>query len=108
MLDDGICTICDVQWDETSIPKKRTLKPKLLPLCFEERTVGVTRFYEAGRNGQRIDRMIRIWRQKVSTRDICVIDGTEYYIRQVQATLDDNGMPVTDLALEEYGNAGQG
>lgn len=104
MLDSGICTICKVVWDEKSVPKGRTLEPVFLPLVFEDRTVGVTRYYEAGRNGERIDRVIRIWRQSVSIRDVCVIGGMEYHIRQVQNTTDSDGQLTTDLALEEYPN----
>lgn len=102
MLDSGICTISAVKWDETSIPKTRTLEQKL-KLCFEERTVGVTRNYEAARNGRHADRLIRVWRTTVRIRvnDICEIDGVQYHVIQVQYTTDADGLMVTDLTLEE-------
>ncbi len=102
MLDSGICTICAAAWDETSISKKRTLEQKA-KLCFEERTVGVTRNYEAARNGRHADRLIRIWRTSVRIRvnDICEIGGVQYHIIQVQYTTDADGLLVTDLTLEE-------
>ena len=61
MLDSGLCKICSVEWDDTKIPKTRILVTKV-ETCFEERTVGINRNYEAARNGQHADRLIRIWR----------------------------------------------
>ncbi len=102
MLDSGLCTICEVIWDDAKIKKTRELKPKIT-VCFEERTVGITRNYEAARNGRHADRLIRIWRtkDKVRTNDICLIDGQEHHIIQVQYTTDADGLLVTDLTLEE-------
>ena len=55
MLDSGLCKICSAEWDDTKIPKTRILVAKV-ETCFEERTVGITRNYEAARNGQHADR----------------------------------------------------
>lgn len=101
MHDAGICTICTVEWDETTIPKSRELL-EVAQVAFEERTVGIERYYEAAKNGHKVDRLIRIWRRVVSTRQVCVIGEIEYHIEQVQYTTDADGLLVTDLALEEY------
>lgn len=102
MLDSGICVICSVKWDDSKIPKTRSLVPKV-SCCFEERTVGITRNYEAAKNGRHADRLIRIWRAKerIRTNDICLIDDVEHHIIQVQYTINDDGLLVTDLTLEE-------
>lgn len=103
MLDSGVCTIYDAHWDESGVAKTRQLTEKLTGF-YEERTVGFARHFEAGRNGERVDKLIRIWRAQVSTQDACVIDGVEYRIRQVQQKKDEDGLLVTDLSLEEYGD----
>ena len=103
MLDAGVCTICGVSWDESGVTKTRQLTTKVKGF-YEERTVGFARHFEAGRNGQRVDKLIRIWRAPVNTRDICMIHGVEYAIRQVQHKKDEDGLLVTDLSLEEYGD----
>lgn len=102
MLDSGLCKICSVEWDDTKILKARILVTKV-ETCFEERTVGINRNYEAARNGQHADRLIRIWRtpEKIKVNDICLIDGVEHHVIQVQYTTDGNGLLVTDLTLEE-------
>lgn len=99
LFDSGLCKICSVSWDEASIPKKRILTEKAT-LPFGDRTVGVTRFNEAARNDARIDRLIRFHRYPVSPKDVCVIEGTEYKIYQVQLTTDEDGILTTDLTLE--------
>ena len=104
MLDSGVCRFYSVEWDESKTKKRRTLR-HMADAFFGERTVGVTRHYEAARNDERVDRLIRVWRMPVSTREICVIDGLEYLIRQVQPTTDKDGLLVTDLALEENRDA---
>ena len=103
MFDSGICDIYTVEWDERTIPKtcRRTL---CHTLQFGDRTVGMTRQYEAGRNDQRVDRLIRIWRTPVTTQQICAIDGVDYIIRQIQNKTDDDGLYVTELALEVNGD----
>lgn len=100
MLDAGVCVIFSVDWDETGPTKTLRLTEKTRGF-FEERTVGFSRHFEAGRNGQRVDRLIRIWRTAVSTRDLCRIDGVTYDILQVQPKTDEEGMLVTDLTLQE-------
>ena len=105
MHDAGVCALYETKFDEAGVvTPKRTLH-LLGEHYFEERTVGITRHYAAAKNGERVDRLIRIWRTPVSARCICSIDGVEYNIRQVQPTTNQDGLMVTDLALEMAGEA---
>lgn len=67
--------------------KGRTVGAKKISLRYEEQSVGVRRFYEAGAlNGNRIDRMIKVPHNKLVNRlDIAVaIDGRQYRIERIQ------------------------
>ena len=47
---------------------------------------------------------VRIWRDRdVLTSDMCGIGENQYRILQVQHTLDEDGLQVTDLSLERVG-----
>ncbi len=62
------------------------------------------RGYAAAKAGQRIDRMVRIWRDHtiaLSVRDICLADGIYYLIRKITPTTDEDGLLVIDLDLED-------
>jgi hypothetical protein len=68
---------------------------------YEERTVGITRFYAALKTDVKLEMLIRIWRDKsIDTSMICKIDDTQYRIVQVQHVLNEDGLEVTDLSLE--------
>ena len=75
---------------------------------YQDRTVGVTRYYTAQQNGDRVDAVVRVMRTyEVSPAEDRVIlqpythqDGSAYRITQKQDVLDENGLPVTDLTLE--------
>jgi hypothetical protein len=84
------------------IPKWRL--DYLAAFWYEERTVGVTRYSAALKTEVRIDMMIRIWRDKsITTAHICKIDDVQYRIYQVQHSLNEDGLEVTDLSLERLG-----
>ena len=73
---------------------------------YEERTVGITRFYAALKTDVKLEMLIRIWRDKsIDTSQICKIDDTQYRIVQVQHLLNEDGLEVTDLSLERLGKA---
>jgi SPP1 family predicted phage head-tail adaptor len=80
-------------------------------LRYEERTVGIQRFYTAMQNKIRIDMLLRCPRiRNIATQDIAIpIDGKQYEIKQVQYPPDVEP-PVMDLSLErlvhEYDIAG--
>lgn len=68
---------------------------------YEERTVGVTRYYAAQGANNRVDALVRIWRlDTVQTNDYAVLeDGNQYRIDFIQHTLDEDGLAVSDLTL---------
>ena len=103
MMDSGILEIFSV-----SNAAPRGHHPVSLALSkgreyYENRVVGATRFYSARQANVNVELVARIWRREdVSTQDIARIVGERgfFKIRQVQQTLDDDGLPVTDLSLE--------
>ena len=71
---------------------------------FEDRMISYSRQYAAMGADQQIDRIIRIWRTPVRIGDVAVVTdryetGVQYRINNVQPTLDDDGLEVTDLTL---------
>ena len=75
---------------------------------YEDRTVGIQRYYTAMQHDSRVDAMVRVQRtyelQPASDRIVLSPysheDGSAYRIIQLQQVLDDDGLPVTDLTLE--------
>lgn len=68
-------------------------------LRYEERTVGVTRHYEALRAGDRVDLVLRCQRVPASALEIAIPnDGRQYQITQIQHPRDVEP-PSMDLAL---------
>lgn len=72
------------------------------PFLFSEDTLGITRFYEALRADQQIERVVKIYRDdRISINQIAVMeDDTQYQIRMVQAAKDDDGIDIQKLSLE--------
>lgn len=99
--DSGYVEIFEVKRDETSSTRKKAnLIPKAAQ-CFEERSVGVTRFYQAAQVSQQIDRVAEIWRDdSITARDVARIGSQYFLIRQVTHHTDEDGLLVTRLALE--------
>lgn len=101
MLDSGLVEILEVENESMrgAYPVKKTsLK---FEECFEERTVGMSRFYAARQANVTVDRVIRIWRREdVSTQDVARIGAELFDIRQVQHVFDKDELAVTDLTLE--------
>ncbi len=68
--------------------KGRTVGKKKASLRYEDKSVGVRRFYEAGAiSGNRIDRLIKVPRTNLIDRlDIVVVenDGRQYRIERIQ------------------------
>lgn len=100
-FNDGVCGIYRV--DNIAEPgdkPKDGLVPKLPYLRYQERVVGVKRFYAAAQANAKIDRVIRIARQRlVSNQDCVILSDGQYHIRQVQHK-NDTQPPCTDLTLE--------
>lgn len=109
MKDAGICTICNLSNDaeQGNMPKEK-LEPKDSSF-FEERTVGYNRQYAAMGANERIDMLIRIWRDATIHIGMYAVlteyegqeneKGDQYRIINVQHLLDDDGLKVTDLTL---------
>lgn len=100
-FNDGICGIF---WLEniagTGNKPKEIIKIKLSNVPYERRKVGVTRYYTAKQAGVKADNMLRIpYCTEVSTQDICVVNGVQNGIKQVQHNYD-TLPPSTDLTLE--------
>lgn len=108
--DAGMAVIYRVEGDESSPPPVSTKLVKKAWQPFGEMTVGVTRFYTAAAAGKTVSRLIELWRDdSISTRDICRIGERFYNIQQVVPAVDDDGMLVTRLTLEETdGSAWEG
>ena len=105
ILDSGVLTIYAVSSTEgTAPPPVKWSLSKKRTAVFGDRVVGATRYYAAAKAGQRIDRMVRIWRDHtipLSVRDICLVDDLYYAIRKITPTTDEDGLLVTDLDLED-------
>lgn len=68
---------------------------------YGSRVIGYNRQYAALGADQRIDELVRIWRNnQVRANNYAVLeDGLQYRINFVQHLLDDDGLEVTDLTL---------
>jgi hypothetical protein len=102
-FNDGVVSIYSVDnIGESGNMAKEGLKipPKVEALRFEERIVGMGRFWSAKQYQIKIDRMIRVPRiQSVSSQDVAVLVDGQYEIKQVQYPPD--VLPLSmDLSLE--------
>lgn len=96
LLDSGVCTVYEL----LEVSGSYRLKEKSRH-CYGELTVGYGRHYEARRSNESVDRCLRIWRDTaITSMDICETGGRRYRIRQIQPRVDEDGLQVTDLALE--------
>lgn len=77
---------------------KQGLKPKH-SARFEERVVGMARYWTAKQASATIDRLVRCYRvESVSTHDIAVVNGEQYDIKQIQYPPDLSALCM-DLSL---------
>ena len=101
MMDSGTCRIYTV----TDAAKNGEMPNPTLheygdyEWAFEDRMISYSRQYAAMGVDQQIDRIIRIWRTPVRIGDVVVIGDEQYRIDNVQPTLDDDSLQVTDLTL---------
>lgn len=108
MLDSGVLEI----WRGSNVAPAGSMPvmkyAQIFESQYEDRTVGVTRWYAAKRNGDRADYLVRINRNYgisaasdlVVLRPFSHLDGDAYKIDQIQQVLDDDGIWMTDLMLE--------
>lgn len=105
-FDDGLIKIYDV----TNSAQPGEFPIKLLEnpesYYFHEESIGITRYYEALKAGQVIERVISIPSPAtVSINQIVVFEeGDQYQIRMVQPERDDLGLKVIKLSLERNGD----
>nr|WP_315021837.1 hypothetical protein [uncultured Aminipila sp.] len=105
-FNDGNVSIYEVI--DVAQPGRKTVKKLRFKntLNYENRTVGVTRFYTAMQSNVKIAYLIRCpFISGVSTNDVAVLqDGCQYDIKQAQKPTDVE-ISVMDLTLERIGNA---
>ena len=82
---------------------------QLLGAYYQDRTIGVQRWYTAQQHGDRPDFLVRVprtWELSAATDRVILEpfgwqdNGGAYQMLQIQQVLDDNGLPATDLTLE--------
>lgn len=88
-LNDGICAVYTVENDsgEGDTPTEKLIEK--YRLRFRWHTVGMSRFYEAMQNQVKISNAVDIpLRTDINPQDVCIIDGRQYRIEQVQQRRD--------------------
>ena len=103
-FNDGVVNIYTV--DDIATPGNKPkdglkLPPKYEALHYEERIVGMGRFWTAKQDHVQIDRLIRVPRlENISSQDVAIpVDGKQYEIKQIQY-VPDVEPPSMDLSLE--------
>ena len=101
MMDSGTCRIYTVTdaAENGEMPAPTLHEYGDYEWAFEDRMISYSRQYAAMGVDQQIDRIIRIWRTPVRIGDVVVIGDEQYRIDNVQPTLDDDSLQVTDLTL---------
>lgn len=101
MMDSGTCRIYTVTdaAENGEMPAPTLHEYGDYEWSFEDRMISYSRQYAAMGVDQQIDRIIRIWRTPVRIGDVVVIGDEQYRIDNVQPTLDDDSLQVTDLTL---------
>ena len=101
MMDSGTCRIYTVTdaAENGEMPAPTLHEYGDYEWAFEDRMISYSRQYAAMGVDQQIDRIIRIWRTPVRIGDVVVIESEQYRIDNVQPTLDDDSLQVTDLTL---------
>ena len=101
MMDSGTCRIYTVtdSAENGEMPNPTLHEYGDYEWSFEDRMISYSRQYAAMGADQQIDRIIRIWRTPVRIGDVVVIGTEQYRIDNVQPTLDDDSLQVTDLTL---------
>lgn len=97
---DGVLTVCTVE--NVAAPGKRPVNGlrRKVTLRYDERTVGLNRYYTAKQDNVRVDAVLRCPRRRdVCAQDIAIpIDGQQYEIKLVQYP-ENIVPPVMDLTL---------
>lgn len=105
-FDNGPVKICNVTNAAQNGEEPKKQLETAATYMYENLTVGVTRYYEAIKADQLIERMIAIYdlREGINTNQIAVTeDGAQFLIRQIQNAENENGIKILKLALERNG-----
>ena len=100
--EDGIVKIYSISnIAEPGEMPKEGLTSKVGPLPFDERTVGMNRFWTAMQESARIDLVLRVPQiRTVSIHDVAIVFGEQYDIKQIQYPKDVEP-PSMDLSLQQ-------
>ena len=100
-FNDGIVNIYSVgNVAEPGNKPKDGLTIKVSNLRYEERTVGMSRFWTAKQEQAQISQLVRVQRiDSVTTHDVVILNGQQYDIKQFQY-IQDIEPPCMDLSLE--------
>lgn len=96
---DGIVSIVKEEKTANGGLRPTTTDVPCWSLRFQERKVGITRYYEALRADVKVAMVIRVPRVSITTQHVAVIGTQRYRIVQVQAVTDVS-RPCLDLSLE--------
>lgn len=100
-FNDGVINIYSVQNEAAAGNKpKNKLTIKVKGLRFEERIVGMNRYWTAKQDQAQIEQLIRTQRiNSVTVHDVAILNGQQYDIVQVQYPQEQEP-PCMDLSLE--------
>lgn len=104
-FDDGIVTIYKVKnkSDPGDMPERLLVSPEIF--YFHEESLGITRYYEALKAGQLIERVISVPEPAdITINQIAVFeDDAQYQVRMVQRAADEFNLKIIRLSLERNG-----
>lgn len=104
-FNDGVAAICSVENTAQKGDRPKEILKKRYCLHYEEKTVGINRYWSAYQNDVKIERLIRCSKLlDVTTSNVVALEnGEQYHIKQIQYPKD-APIPVMDLSLERIGN----
>ena len=102
LLDAGIVTILRQKDVSVAGEMPEYQWEKVWESYYGEKTVGTNRYYIAKAQNDRVDMLIEVQQNRSisAATDKAEIDCVYYRIVQVQQVIDEDGIPMTDLALE--------
>lgn len=107
-LDTGVLTIWRGENISPSGNKPQMQYTKVSEEYYEQKTVGITRWYTAQQHGDRPDIVVQIHRRydistaydRVTLSPYAYNDSGSYKINQIQQIIDPENLPMTMLTLE--------
>lgn len=108
--EDGMVMIYAVSDGAAAGRLPRPVLTQKLRLDYQERTLGVQRYYAAAQNNIKVERVLRVPRgpEEITSQDVAITeDGRRYRIDLVQ-TAKDCWPPSLDLTLTAYRQTPQG